>query len=308
MFNTEIHLVTFIILLLQLSLFPFQIMNYLSRVFDKQRLRVLILNIVYFQYNLFSGLFPDPDLNFPSIFYQNIIAYLVGIILAIYYVRYIYLYYSIKPLALLSVKQVIIILLVSFTFLFITPYLITKNLNLSRKLFIIIPLIFCLLFSYKIVSHFFKLKSDADNYIKKYFKGKTVLGYLSIISFTFLPIMVFVGDYQYIEQPIVNISFFTLALSHMSKIIYESRIENEILYEKQKITFEPNSKSVNFKLNDYNLTRSELDVAMLILKGVKYKEIAANMFISYNTVTKHASNIFKKIGVKSKKEFLDYFL
>ncbi|WP_342667696.1 helix-turn-helix transcriptional regulator [Aquimarina latercula] len=46
---------------------------------------------------------------------------------------------------------------------------------------------------------------------------------------------------------------------------------------------------------------------MSILSNLSYKNIAKDLFIAENTVSKHASNIFKKTGVKNRLEFLQRF-
>lgn len=52
----------------------------------------------------------------------------------------------------------------------------------------------------------------------------------------------------------------------------------------------------------YNLSAREKEIAELICQGLKYKAIAANLFIAERTVTKHAQNIFEKVGVSNKVE------
>ena len=56
---------------------------------------------------------------------------------------------------------------------------------------------------------------------------------------------------------------------------------------------------------DYNLSARELEILRLISKGMPYKLIADQLFISSETVKKHVSNIFKKLHVKNKVEALN---
>jgi DNA-binding CsgD family transcriptional regulator len=58
---------------------------------------------------------------------------------------------------------------------------------------------------------------------------------------------------------------------------------------------------------EYNFTNRENEIAIQILKRKNYKDISSNMFISYGTVRKHASNIFTKSNVSNKEEFIDKF-
>lgn len=55
----------------------------------------------------------------------------------------------------------------------------------------------------------------------------------------------------------------------------------------------------------FRLTSREIEIAKLIDKGVKYKEIAKMLFIAEKTVTKHIQNIFEKTEVSSKVELIN---
>ncbi len=65
--------------------------------------------------------------------------------------------------------------------------------------------------------------------------------------------------------------------------------------------------SSNFEENCklFNLTNREIEIAKQIGKGVVYKDIAKNLFISDKTVTKHTQNIFEKVGVSNKIELIN---
>ena len=69
------------------------------------------------------------------------------------------------------------------------------------------------------------------------------------------------------------------------------------------ISVEP--KKQHFK--NHGLTQREEEIATLLLKGGTYKSIADELFISLPTVKTHASNIYKKCGVKSRSELAVLF-
>jgi len=52
----------------------------------------------------------------------------------------------------------------------------------------------------------------------------------------------------------------------------------------------------------YCLTNRETEIAQFVCKGLTYKQIAETLFIAERTVTKHAQNIFEKVGVNNKLE------
>lgn len=54
------------------------------------------------------------------------------------------------------------------------------------------------------------------------------------------------------------------------------------------------------------LTGREKEVLLCLVKGMNNKEIAQSLFISDKTVKIHVSNIFKKLGVKSRSQVVIY--
>lgn len=55
----------------------------------------------------------------------------------------------------------------------------------------------------------------------------------------------------------------------------------------------------------YHLTSREIEIIKLLIKGIPYKILSANLSISEKTVSKHVSNIFMKVGVNNKIELIN---
>ncbi len=55
----------------------------------------------------------------------------------------------------------------------------------------------------------------------------------------------------------------------------------------------------------YHLTSREVEIIKLLIKGIPYKIISAELDISEKTVSKHVSNIFSKVGVNNKVELIN---
>jgi len=68
---------------------------------------------------------------------------------------------------------------------------------------------------------------------------------------------------------------------------------------------QPKEEPVKEK-SDSALTNREREVLLCLVKGMNNKEIAQNLFISDKTVKIHVSNIFKKLGVKSRSQVVIY--
>lgn len=65
--------------------------------------------------------------------------------------------------------------------------------------------------------------------------------------------------------------------------------------------------SIIKRFNEFGFTNREVEIANYILEDYSFKEIGNTLFISEGTVSKHASNIYKKCGTISRNEFLNLF-
>ena len=56
------------------------------------------------------------------------------------------------------------------------------------------------------------------------------------------------------------------------------------------------------KVEDFGLTKREIELLTQLKNGLTYEEIASNLHISYHTVRKHIENIYRKLQVGNKLE------
>ena len=52
--------------------------------------------------------------------------------------------------------------------------------------------------------------------------------------------------------------------------------------------------------DEYQLSKSEMDILRLLVDGLDYKVVANQLFISPHTVRKHIANIYEKLHVCTK--------
>ncbi len=142
--NTEMTWMIFWITIVELLLLVLQVNYYLHRPSDKTRLWYLILLYMLIQYNIISGFFPDPEIRWISIPVQNIFAYSSGIVMSIYFIIYLYLAFNLKHLKYFLVYGTVLMILLPFAILFIAIYLLTKNLDMARQLFVVLPFLYAL--------------------------------------------------------------------------------------------------------------------------------------------------------------------
>jgi len=259
-------------------------------------------------YNVFSGLFPDPE--YPiSLIVQYILAYGIGVFVALYYVYYVYSEFDIKKLRYFTVKHLIVILGSAFIFFFVVPLLIWSDIVIAKSTFIYIPVFVAFAFLYRISFPLIKLYRERKGKSQRFYRNRIITGYLALLSIVLMPVVVAMGDYQVMEQLTVNSGYFLLAIALIQNNIYlaQKRIQFllKIGYSDEK-TDEANLSIIEH-FNSLNLSKREIEIADYILEGKSYKEISKSLFIAEGTVSKHASNIFKKAGVEDRPNFVVLF-
>jgi DNA-binding CsgD family transcriptional regulator len=101
----------------------------------------------------------------------------------------------------------------------------------------------------------------------------------------------------HIEQMLILNQFFLIAGGY--QLMMQSKFSNAI-YSKLSVT--PVIESSTEQLQEL-LTQRQLEVAELMIEGYSFKEIEHELNISYNTVTKHASDIYDKMNCKGQLAF-----
>jgi DNA-binding CsgD family transcriptional regulator len=239
--------------------------------------------------------------------------------------------------------------------LFVCPYLITGNLELSRKLTVIIPFFYGLGFIYSSTRALiikFKEYRKQDDPTSDSLYTHAIAAYISMLCWACLPVIVFFGDFQVIEHSVTNAGFLLMSVIYVRSSIQQARMEYsklrmseaglketvkektlqiEQLNESQKEIFirlaaqaymsvltasegvapgwgVPVSPPYENSFKKYQLSRREIEVLPMLIKGHSYKVIAEELHISEKTVSKHISNIFAKTGVTNKVELINKLL
>ena len=200
--TTEMHMVTFTITAFEISVLFFQVVYFLERPSDRMRLLYLILLTLFILYNITSGLFPDENIPIP-VTIQNVLAYFFAFANSMYFVYYYYKAFDLKLLRFFATFGSLIFLFVPFIFLFVVPYFITGNLELSRKSTVVVPFLYGIAFIIATTRAFifkFRVKAYSDK-----MKFQLVLAaYLALLCWVTLPVIVFFGDFQALEHSLTN--------------------------------------------------------------------------------------------------------
>lgn len=300
MFGTSIHWTTFFYLLLDtvIVLLTF----YLSGKKPSSNFkRFLILGLLFVVYNATGGFLPTD--NFPGPFIlQYIITYSVAITLCVYIVYYLYKEYDIVVLKFnSSIRNLAIFATASYIILFLVPYLVTGSLDSARILFTIPISVAAFVFLFI----FYRRISNPSN-PNAFILRRNRLSMISVGSIALLPICTVIGDYQWLTFTVMNLAFYAITTIEVDRHLYFIENNNRMcevfaLKKKQKV------EAIERKIFYEDLTRREIEVALSILSDLSYRNIAKDLFIAESTVSKHASNIFKKTSVKNRREFLKRF-
>lgn len=300
MFGTSIHWTTFFYLLLDTVIVLFTL-YYSTRKDSSGYKRFLSLGILFITYNLTGGFLPIK--NFPGPFIlQYIITYGVAIALCVYIVYYLYKEYDIIVLKYnSSIRNLAILSSGSFIILFLIPYFFTYSLNSSRLLFTIPISILAFVF----LGMFYERISHPSN-PNKYILRRNRLSMISVTSIALLPILTLIGDFQWLTFTVMNSAFYAISIIEIDRHLYF--LENKTkMYEVFAMSKEQAINSAETKIIYENLTRREIEITLSILSNLSYKQIAKDLFIAESTVSKHASNIYKKTGVKNRRQFISRY-
>lgn len=270
--GTRMHVVTFLIIIFEMLFFFYQIVHYLSRPSDKKRFYYLILLYLLIQYNMASGLFPDPRYSL-SITFQNIIIFGAGYIMGMYFPYYFYKVFNLKKMRFYAYWGSFLFLFLPFVFLFLVPYYITGDLERCKKFILIVAFLYALSFIYSL-SNAIKNQSFEEkvlfpkNEIISVFIGSFFWISLPVISYFevnanafFEPIFDFNDTSQVIEMITTNAGLLIMTILFMRQSIRQSRLEYEKLLESEA------------KLQEMNLRLQKSNDELLLKVQERTKEL-----------------------------------
>lgn len=226
-FGTQMHIVTFVFVVLEIGMFFYQFIYYLSRTQEKNRYWYLILLFLLILYNITGGLFPDANIGIPIIV-QNIVAYGSGFVMASYFPFYFYKAFHLERLRFHALYGIYVFLIVPFILFFVIEYSISGNLQNVIQHGIIIPFFYALVFVWNILRAInAKYK---DNHNKAYWNEIVVICF-AVLPWASMPILVYFEVSQLVEVMICNSGLFIVTLIFINKSIKKSKQEYNKLLE-----------------------------------------------------------------------------
>jgi DNA-binding CsgD family transcriptional regulator len=297
-FGTEMHIVTFTFVILEIAILFYQIVYYLFRPQDKSRLWYMILLLLLIVYNITGGLFPDNNIRIPIIT-QNIIAYGSGFLMASYFPFYFYKGFELTRLKFHALYGVPFFLLAPYLLFFVIGYSLSGNLDSAIKHGVLIPFFYAIVVLGAILRSI-RLKYSETVGTPNYMEMIAV--YCAVIPWASMPVLAYFHASQLTEVMFTNLGFLVITVIFISKSVKKARREHELLMEIDFASCDPQLIANNCQR--YGLTSKETEIVELICQRLKFKEIADKLFISPRTVDKHAENIYNKVEVSTRGELI----
>ena len=138
-FGTQMHIITFIFVCIEIVIFFYLIIIRLARPDDRTVFLNITLIFLLLIYNITGGLLPDPKLP-GSFFLQVSIAYATGFIAPCYFPYYVYKAFGLARLKYHAYKGVFLFLIIPY-FLFVAAFALSDNLKVAQNL-LVLPVLY----------------------------------------------------------------------------------------------------------------------------------------------------------------------
>lgn len=319
--GTEIHYLTILFILLEIGLLFYQLIHYLSRPHEKNRLYYLILLALLILYNVAGGLFPDTNLNV-SMQIQYGLAYGSGILLGCYFPFYFYKAFRLHSLKFHALYGTFIFLIFPFFLFLALTYQTRLELEKAINYGLIIPGIYAIILLCLILKAIRqKFKYDNSN------RFQMIAVYIAIVPWAIMPVFSYFRITQVVEVLIMNGGFIIITILFIQQSIKQSRIDYTLLtslnnrpdYTINELEIDKINQSISslkelipnihskfqHNCNSFSLTNREIEITRLIIEGKSAGMIGELLFISSRTVDKHIQNVYKKVNVSNKLELLN---
>ena len=227
--GTQMHIVTFVFVCIELVIFFYLLIYKLARPDDKTTTLNITLISLLIIYNVTGGLLPDP--NMPgSYFIQESIAYGTGFIVPCYFPYYVYKAFGLEKMRFQAYRGVFFFLVLPYI-VFVIVFTITNSLDDAKNL-LILPVLYAI---WVICSLFKAIQFKYGNsFESKEAKEEVTVLLLSLTPWIGLPIIAYLDLSQAIEASVTNTGFLLLLALQLKNHIKQMRIEHEKLITSEK--------------------------------------------------------------------------
>ena len=293
-------LVTFIIIVIELLLLSFLLITWLSRPDDVSRKRFLYLTLYFLSFNIFGGFFPDTKL-FVPMFVQYIFVYGTAIAMASYFFIFLSKEFDFKFSGFFSAKLLAYSLTISFVISYGIGFLVTGHHKTSYYTFIGFPILIGAYYCFKSVQEFRVQKTHFEKGTP--FETMYYAGFIGVLLMAALPVESVLGGHQAVEVLTVNTGYFLMARAYIKRHIFSQRMEYLLLKKTNNVELSQSLETLKEVLSS-----REMEISYyLVLGDHTYAHIADLLNVAPKTISKHASNIFKKTEVQNRLDFISKY-
>ncbi|WP_461791361.1 helix-turn-helix domain-containing protein [Pedobacter sp.] len=228
---------------------------------------------------------------------QLVLANGCGIALALYYTLYLSFKFNKKEEKKASGKFMLPIIIGAYLSAIFVTYIFDGNYRIAEGLFLALPIILTLAFC---ISLEVQLRKRHGVKIAKEKKVMIYSSYAAILLMSANPLITVITGYHGLNISLVNVLFLLTVGAYVYRLFLEQRKENEAL---TRIGFFTDSRDIF----SYELSRRQLEVASLILRDKTFSEIAEILYVAQKTISKHASEIYRKTNTVSALHFKQKF-
>ena len=295
---TQMHLVTFTAIVIELIILGAQGGHYLSRSHCKRKLWYIGLLLLMLLLNVVNGLFPGPSYSIP-IFIQHNIVTGIGFAIASYYPLYFYKVFELDTLRYHAIYGVPLFVILPYVIFFVMGYSIHEDINLARRYGFLVPGLYSVMLLVTVgkAIHFaYNEERNTRQYIEE------LVAYVAMLPWSLMPLVVYFEFGQLFETLFANIGFMAVSTLLLYRNIRLDRAEQKQLENLRQLAMDTDTITLNCQKN--MLSPREIEIAILLCHRLRRREIADKLFISDRTVDKHTERIFVKVGVTSREELL----
>ncbi len=298
-FTPVFPLSTFIISCLELFILFFAIVQVIADNNTSNRY-FLILILLFLQMNVLWGLMPNYDYSIPMIV-QHIILFNSTAFLAVAYFYYLHYELDFNFGSFFTIRFLIISVVCVYCIFYLGTYFLTGDLDLARKIYIGFPAVIITYYCYKLVLVLFRDEAIQIRNQERatHFKTLRIGGTVGFFAMATMPYILMIGfDQKGWSHLFINLALLMSTFNYFKSYFWQ--------YKKQRAALESQSELTS-ELKKL-LTKREFELSYLLAKReLSYDEIGKIMFISGGTVSKHASNIFRKTDVPNRTDFISKY-
>jgi DNA-binding CsgD family transcriptional regulator len=176
----------------------------------------------------------------------------------------------------------------------VIPEAVIENILMANNIFQVLYLsriIFYILLLAPVLNKRKKYEKDTLEWNMQNVTVKTVIIFL-VFMISFIPFSIHLFEISYVSSlwwAASSLSYQIPGLVYCKKYLFRKNI-------------------LPGKMGISSLTKRENEVATAICRGLKYEEIAQQLFISLSAVKKHSYSIYRKLGINNNRELMQLFM